>query len=223
MSTSNRAAKLTKTHKVLRKHYDPIAPAERPLLEHLLYACCLEGAKCSEADEAFARLQQAYFDWNEVRVTTIAELAEVMSCLPQPSPAASKLKKTLQAVFETYYSFELEALKKENIGQAVKKLQKLDGVTPFAIAYMTQLGLGGHAIAVSQGALQALQIVGIISEAEVRQRRVPGMERAIPKSKGIEFSSLLHQLGADYAAARFSSRVRGILLEIDPAAKQRFP
>lgn len=223
MSTSNRAAKLTKTHKVLKTHYDPILPAERPLLEHLLYACCLEGAKYTAADEAFAKLQEAYFDWNEVRVTTIAELGEIMSCLPEPAPAASKLKRTLQSVFETYYSFELEALKKENIGQAVKKIQKLDGVSPFAVAYMTQHGLGGHAIPVSQGVLEAFQIVGVISEAEARQHRVPGVERAIPKSKGVEFASLLHQLGADYAAARFSSRVRGILLEIDPEAKKRFP
>jgi len=223
MSISNRASKLTKLHRILKKHYQPVVPVERPLLEHLLYACCLEVAGHDAADQAFACLQEAYFDWNEVRVTTVSELSEVMRCLPHPSAAAARLKRTLQSVFETYYAFEIEALKKENIGQAVKKLQQLDGITPFAIAYATQNGLGGHAIAVNSGALETLYIVGAISDKEAEARRVPGLERAIPKSKGIDFASLLHQIAVDYSAARFSSRVRAILLEVDPDAKQRLP
>ncbi len=83
MSTPNRASKITKAHKVLKKHYKPYVVADRPILEHLLYACCLQSATHEAADEAFAKLQQAYYDWNEVRVTTISELAEVMNCLPQ--------------------------------------------------------------------------------------------------------------------------------------------
>jgi len=223
MSISNRASKLTKLHRILKKHYKPVVPVERPLLEQLLYACCLEVAGHDAADQAFACLQEAYFDWNEVRVTTVSELSEVMRCLPDPSAAAARLKRTLQSVFETYYAFEIEALKKENIGQAVKKLQQLDGITPFAIAYATQNGLGGHAIAVNSGALETLCIVGAISDKEAEARRVPGLERAIPKNKGIEFASLLHQIAVDYSASRFSPRVRAILLEVDPDAKQRLP
>ena len=49
------------------------------------------------------------------------------------------------------------------------------------------------------------------------------MERAIPKSKGQEFGSLLHQLGADFIANPFSPQVRELLLSIAPDAKERFP
>ena len=150
MSTSNRASKLTKTHKVLKKHYKPYPVADRPVLEHLLYACCLEVAPAEAADEAFAKLQQAYYDWNEVRVTTVSELSEILSGLPKSSEAASRLKRSLQSVFECYYSFDLEPLKKENIGKAVKQLEKLDGISKFAVAFVTQNGLGGHAIAVNR-------------------------------------------------------------------------
>ena len=116
MATTNRAALLTKTHKVLKKHYEPVSPpADRTLLEHILYACCLEGASYQAADDAFARLQESYFDWNEVRVTTVAELAEVMSPLPDATNAAQRLKGSLQTVFEAYYSFEIDDLKKQNI------------------------------------------------------------------------------------------------------------
>ena len=94
MSTPNRAAKLVKAHKVLKKHYDPVPSlADRSLLEHLLYACCLENASFEQADEAFARLQQSYFDWNEIRVTTVAELAEILTGLAEPNVAAARLPK----------------------------------------------------------------------------------------------------------------------------------
>ena len=88
---------------------------------------------------------------------------------------------------------------------------------------MTQNGLNGHAIAVSDASLEVLRILGVVSDDEAEKRKVPGLERAIAKNKGVEFGSLLHQLGADYAAAPFSPRVRAVLLEIAPDAKDRFP
>ncbi len=223
MSTSNRAAKLTKTHKVLKKHYKPPALADRPVLEHLLYACCLEAAPVEVADESFARLQQTYYDWNEVRVTTISELSEVLTGLPKPAEAASRLKRSLQSVFECFYSFDLEPLKKENIGKAVKQLESLDGISRFAVAFVTQNGLGGHAIAVSSDCLECLRVLGVITDDEAKDQRVPGLERAISKNKGVEFGALLHQLACEYGAAPFSPRVRAIMLEISPDAKDRFP
>ena len=146
-----------------------------------------------------------------------------MSGLPESTEAANRVRRTLQTVFETYYMFDLDFLKKENLGKAVKQLQKLQGPTGFSIAYATQNGLGGHSICVGEGSLRALTVLGIITEQEAAERRVPGLERAIPKAKGVEFASLLHQLGVDFAAAPFSSRVRDILLEIAPDAKDRFP
>lgn len=224
MATPNRAALLTKAHKVLKKHYQAVAAiSDRTLFEHLLYACCLENAQYDAADEAFAKLQETYFDWNEVRVTTVAELAEVMSPLTDATAAASRLKRALQSVFESEYSFDLEFLKKQNIGKSVKKLEKYDGVSPFTIAYVTQAALGGHAIAVDDATLEVLFAVGVITETEHAKKQVPGLERAIPKTKGVEFGSLLHQLAADLKASPFGSKVRGIVVEIAPEAKDRLP
>jgi endonuclease III len=224
MSIPNRAARIAKIQKVVKKHFQPVTPpADRSVLEHLLYACCLENAPFEKADEAFARLQQTYFDWNETRVTTIAELSEVVSALPDPAAAATRLKRTLQSAFETHYSFDLEFLRKQNIGKSVKKLEKYAGVTPFVIAYVTQSALGGHAIPVDDGVLGVLLVLDVISEAEAAKHHVPGMERAIPKSKGIEFASLLHQLGAEFFAAPHSPKLRGILFEVDPNCKSKLP
>jgi len=224
MATPNRATLLNKLQRVLRKHYKPVAPAdERPVLEHLLFACCLENAPYDTAAKALASLEATFFDWNEIRVSTAKELADVMPMLPDSLRAATNLKQVLQSVFESTYSFELESLKKQNLGQAVKKLKKLEGVTEFAAAYVTQIALGGHSIPVDRGAADAMVVIGLASPSEAEQGRVAGLERAVSKRKGVEVGSLLHQLSADFVANPYSPALHKILLEVSPDAQERLP
>lgn len=224
MATPNRAQILNTTFKVLKKHYQPVPlPSDRSVLEHLIYGICLENAPYDKADETFARLQESFFDWNEVRVTTVTELSEVCRGLPNPTAAAGNVRRSLHSIFESQFSFDLEPLRKENIGKAVKLLEKHEGITPFAVGHVVQHGLGGHAIPVDDALLQTMLVLGVITPAEAEKRAVPGLERAIPKSKGHEFSSLIHQLAADFLASPRSPRLRPILLQIDPDAKNRLP
>jgi len=224
MPTSNRASLINKTVKIVKKHYKPAAiPPERTLFDHLLYACCLENSPHEAADQVFESLSRDYFDWNEVRVSTIQELSEVMKPLNDPVASATRLKRVLQSLFEIHYAFDLEAFKKQNIGQVVKQLAKYKGVTPFIIAFVTQNGLGGHAIPVNQGLLEALFAVGVISESEAAKGTVPGLERTISKSNGIEIGTLLHQLGVELHRSPYGPTIRKLLLEISPGCKARLP
>jgi hypothetical protein len=224
MAAVSRTAQFAKVHKILKKYYKPVAlPAERSVLEHLLFACCLEDARYDAAEEAFAALVHTFFDWNEVRVTSLSELSEVMAALPDPRVAANRIKRVLHGVFEETYSFDLEEKRKKNLGPAVKWLEKVDGTTKFSVAYVVQAALGGHSIPVDAGTLAALRIVDLISDKDAAAGVVPGLERAVAKSKGIELGSLLHQLGADFSANPYSPQVREVLLAIDPGAAARFP
>ena len=112
-------------------------------------------------------------------------------------------------------------MKKQNLGKSVKDLEAIRGVTPFVADYVTQHGLGGHAIPLSQSIIDVLMVVGVVTETEAKRNRVPGLERAISKAKGIEFSSLLHQLAAEFLLSPHSSKLRALLLQIDPEAKER--
>jgi endonuclease-3 len=156
-------------------------------------------------------------------VSTVNELAEAMKDLPDPAMAAANLKCILQTVFEANYSFDLESLKKQNLGVAIKRLEKLEGATPFVVALATQHALSGHFIPLDRGTLEVLYMVGIATEAERQSGSVAGLERAIPKSKGIAFGLLLHQLAADFVANPLSPAVKSILLSMNPEAKDRLP
>lgn len=224
MASNNRAALITKVIKVVKKHYKPVeAPRERNVLEHLVFASCVENSLHEDADKVVAALTTDYFDWNEVRVSSIRELAEVMKPLNDAEEAAMRLKRVLQSVFETQYSFDLEPFKKQNLGATIKIMEKFHGTTPFTIAYVTQHGLGGHSIPINQGLLEAMRVVGVVSDAEAAKGGVPGLERAVPKTKGSEIGSLLHQLGVELHRSPQGPTIRKILLEIDPGCKDRLP
>jgi len=94
-----RSTLIPKLHKVLKANYKPVATdTSRPILDQVLVACCFENAPADVAEKAFARLVETYFDLNEIRVTTVAELAEILHDLPDPSRAALSLRRALQGV-----------------------------------------------------------------------------------------------------------------------------
>ncbi len=224
MASESRTTQFTHLHKVLKGHYEPVAAdPQRSVLEHLLFACVLEDAPYEPAEESFAGLVHTFFDWNEVRVTSIAELAEVMASLPDPRRAAHRIKRVLHSLFEDNFSFDLEALRKQNLGPTVQWLEKLEGTDRFVVAYVVQAGLGGHAIPIDSGTMRALHVVELATDDDVAAGTVAGLERAVPKAKGVEFGSLLHQFGADFSANPYAPRMRSILLEVDPACEDRLP
>ena len=212
MATSNRAKLITKLHSELKKKYSlPPSQPSRPLLEHLLYACLLQDAPVDLADEGFAKCEQEFYDWNEVRVTTVTELTQVLSGMPEPAKTARRLKEILQAVFEEFYAFDLDHLKKENLGKAVGKFEAMEPMTPFVLSYTVQHGLGGHSIPIDYAAMVIMLSTGIASQSEASAGKVPGLERAIPKNKGVEFSALLHEAGVALMLNGKDKTARGLL------------
>lgn len=224
MATPKRTQLLTKLQKVLKQNYKPVLPdTGRPILEQALFACCLENAEYDAAEKAFSRLGENYFDLNEVRVTTVAELAEALAPLPSPARAALSLRRVLQSVFESTYSFSLEHARKHSIAHGIKTLESLQGVPQFVMSFVVSTGLGGHTIPLDDGALAVLLLTGLITQEEYDARNASWLDRAIPKKSGREFASLLHQFGADVMRNVHSPTVRKMVLAVDAEAKDRFP
>jgi endonuclease-3 len=219
-----RGTLVPKLHKALKAHYKPFATdTSRPILDQVLVACCLENAPADVAEKAFTRIVGTYFDLNEIRVTTVAELAEVLSDLPDPAHAALSLRRALQGVFESTYAFSLEHAKKHSLAHGIKVLEGLRGVPPFVVQHVAATALGGHLIPLDRGALAALWLCGLITKQEYDTGKVPGLERTLPKKAGAEFASLLHQFGIDVLTNLHGNTVRKIAIAVNPAAKDRFP
>lgn len=223
MSPPSRVPQFTRLQQLLAKHYRPDKSAEdrETVLEHLIFAALLENAPRAAAAEAFRRLRTEFFDWNEIRVSAVRDLTEIAADLPDPGGAALRVKQPLQSVFESSYSFDLEGLRKLTINQALERIDKIKGVSPFMRAYVVQHALGGHTIPLDDAALAVLFVAGLADEAEMRTRSVAGLERAIPKNKGIAFAAMLHDWAAAFYADRRDPTVVKILKDIDAGSLQR--
>ncbi|RCS41297.1 hypothetical protein DTL42_22280 [Bremerella cremea] len=222
MAAANRANVFTASQKVIKKHYSSAGADKRNIVEQLVFAAILENAPRKVADECFEVMQKEYIDWNEIRVTSIAELSEMFTKHPAPEAASSRVKTLLQNIFESVYGYDLEGMKKGNQGKAVAQIEKY-GATPFVVGYVTQHGLGGHAIPVDSALVNLMFVLGALSDKEMDKLAVPGIERAIPKTKGVEYADMIHELAVDFQGAPFSKKIRDLLLEISPDAKTRFP
>lgn len=221
MSGENRTAIIAKLVKVAKKHYPAVSPpASRSVLENLLYACLLENSSFAAADEAFARLEQ-YSDWNEVRVTTTQELCELAAALTDPQVAVERLKLALHSIFESHYLFELDFLLKENQGKAIAQLEKYKGVTPFVVSYLVQNSFAGHKIPTCESSLDFVEALGLLTPKEKESGTIPGFERAVPKTKGPEFFSTVHQFAVDFRQNPHDKQILARIKEISLDAFKR--
>ena len=219
---SNRADKYEQLHKSLKKHFKTLPePGERSVLEHLIYACCLEDARSEQADEAFAKLQQVYVDWNEVRVTTVIELSEAMSSLPNATQAGHRIKRCLQSLFEARYQYDIDDMKKSNLSKATEEISAWKGISPFILNYVSQNALGGHAIPADTLTMEILVQCEILTQAEADKKSVPGVERAISKNKGFEFGSLLHQFAVEFKQNPKNGAVVAVFKELGVSPKAK--
>ncbi|MCR5163488.1 MAG: hypothetical protein K6C40_05660 [Thermoguttaceae bacterium] len=223
MSSTNRADDLKRLYTELKRKFTPTVPAERTVLEHFIYATCLEDATYEAADAAFNALVNTMSGWNEVRVSSVAELAELMPQLPDPRVTGDRIRKILHAVFEEKYSFDIDDIRKKNLKEAYEKLESIPGGTPFSINYTAQVALGRHGIPVGIGEKRLLYVLGILKLEDVDEREVAGLNRAITKSQGLEFASLLHQLAAAFVVNPEARKIISFLHAFAPDFRSRMP
>lgn len=166
----------------------------RPLLEELIYAICREGSTATDADAGYARLRKAFIDWNEVRVSTVQEVGDILRPLSGSGTRAKRIIGLLQEVFEDKYAFDLSDLSKKGLKDTARKLRFYkEGVTDYTVAWVIQRSLGGHAIPLDEPTLRVLRRLGIIEEIDPESlEAVRGsLEHVITKARGPEFTDLM--------------------------------
>jgi endonuclease III len=198
-ATTNKQQLVNQVFNILKKRYDvPAEPEKRPILEHLLYAVVREGSNRDTADKAFRRLQERFFDWNELRVSSMHEVEDVLEGLPNRGEKARRLTGILQEWFELTYSFDMEDLAKKGLKEAAKKLSRIGEVNDYAVAWVMQHGLGGHAIPLDRPSIVALRRLGILEPGNDDPESLRGtVEHYVPKARGPQFVEYISLLARD--------------------------
>lgn len=197
-ATGTKQRLLTQLFTILKKRYSPPDPEGRPVLEQLIYAICRECTTREKADKAFKNLQERFFDWNEIRVSSVREVEEAFEGLPHSELRAQRLISLLQEVFETTFSFDLEALQKKGLKQAAKQLARFEAANDHTVAWVVQQSLGGHAIPLDDASLRVVRRLGLVDgETDDLEAIRASLEHLIPKPRGQLFYDLITYLAND--------------------------
>jgi predicted Fe-Mo cluster-binding NifX family protein len=110
------------------------------------------------------------------------------------------------------------------LAHGLKVLEGMHGIPQFVVAHVASTALGGHMIPLDKGAIAALYVCGLTTQAEYDSGKVQGLERIIGKKAGVEFSSLLHQFGIEVLTNLHGATVRKVVQAVNPGAlKDRMP
>jgi endonuclease-3 len=171
----------------------------RPVLQQFIYGVCREDATTEQADQAYRTLCERFFDWNEIRVSSLRELEEVFEGMTNPEGRAQRLVAFLQEVFETTFSFDLDGLQKKGLKQAAKQLARYQAANEYVSAWVVQRSLGGHAIPLDAPTLRCARRLGLIECGEdEREAARSSLEHLVPKAKGAQFTDLISTLAGEH-------------------------
>jgi endonuclease III len=195
----NKQRLLTHIFSTLTKSGKAAEPEGRPVLEQFVFALCREGTTRDLADQAFAAMRERFYDWNEVRVSSVREVADTLDMLPNGEARALRIVEFLQEVFETTFSFDLDGLHKKGLKQAAKQLSRYQKSNDFGVAWVIQQSLGGHAIPLDAPTLRVLRRVGLIEEEGPDLEAVrASLEHQIPKARGPQFADAISEVAQEY-------------------------
>ena len=209
----------------LGKHAKNKPLAELPVLEQFLYAILRENATRDAADQAFKSLQDHFFDWNEVRVSSTLEIIESLEgVVPDPETRAQRIVDFLQEIFETTYSFDLdplrEVLQKKGMKQASKQLARYQAANDYAVAWVMQQSLGAHSIPLDSSAQRVLKRMGVLEEEDDTEALRASIEQQVPKAKGLLFVDLVSALADAYCAEDDPACLRCPLRTVCPTGQE---
>lgn len=220
---SSRQKELKKLYKKLKKRYpdDPVVLSrDRKMLEHLVFAVFLENAKREAACAAFAAMERYYIDWNEIRVSTANEIADVVDTIPDATQVGERLRRLLQWIFDATYKFDLEDLRAQGRDGVLEFLKTVPFSTAFMNDYTALFGVGEGPLPLSEGALRVLRLLDFVVVSDGREI-VPELDGAFEGDEARDFFFALHELGAEMLDDELRSDAIKFLRSIDAAVDER--
>lgn len=187
--------KIRKLHRELkRKHAKPDQVYYDEPLDALVYAMVSGEMSVNAAAAALKRFAAYFVDVNDLRVSRPAEIAdELGEDTAGMRATALMLTRTLNAVFYKYHTASLMPLKKTGKKPARQILEKLDGITPFAIDYCMLTSLAAHAVPLTERMIEYLKANELV-DPEADDQQIRGfLARQISAERGYEFYAMLRR------------------------------
>lgn len=162
------------------------------------------------AERVINRLFSCMVDWNEIRVTQVLELHQVIGdSLPGGIALTQQLHDALQAVYQRENRMTLDRLAKLGRREARQYLESLGSLDPYVVASVVLWSLGGHAIPVDDRLLRALREAELVHPDATRAEVQAFLERHIAASDAKEFCLVMRAAPPGKGTRKERSKPRG--------------
>ncbi|MBX3444205.1 MAG: hypothetical protein KF774_17515 [Planctomyces sp.] len=199
LKNADRQQVLTKVLAVLKKKYKASPPKQsRPVLETMLFGVLLEDVPYAQAEKSLDRLLKSFFDLNEIRVSSVAEIEEALDGLPSAGWRGLRIREILQYSFEKFFAFDLEPLRRKTLEQVEKSLDKIKHLTHFTREFTLLHCMGAHSIPLDQSSHELLGWLGVATP-DNHKAAADELRAAVRKADVPTFFHLVHSLASEPA------------------------
>lgn len=182
----------------LKKKFGSATPKQdKPVLETMLFGICLENNDQQTAEELYQRLTSSFLGLNEIRVSSITELVEVIGDEPGSEERALQIRSLLKYVFEETFSFDLEQFTRKTQDQATKFLKKIPHLSSFGRHYVLQIVLGAHIVPADEKIQVVSTWLGFSPVGSTHEKTSEALKSSVRKTDSGLFFNLLRQLSCD--------------------------
>ncbi|MCY3781960.1 MAG: endonuclease III [Chloroflexi bacterium] len=179
-----------------------------------LVSCILsQSTNDTNRDRAFARLKEAYPDWEAVRYAALGELTDVIRPAGLANQKAPRIQNVLRVIFEQAGEYSIDFLNDRSLAEAKAWLCSLRGVGPKTAAIVLCFAYGRPAFPVDTHIYRVSKRIGFIPEKLSADDAHPVMEAMVPPDDYYQFHIQLIQHGRDTCHARKPACERCAIIE----------
>jgi hypothetical protein len=164
MSAKTEAPNPAKLASFLRKHGPAgnalkaaLEPDGMDLVDLFVQSYMLWQAPSSDAAAALKRLKSAFFDWNDLRVSLVSDIVDVIGHRHwRAADRVSRMRDAMNGIFRREHKVSLERLRTLMKRDAVNYMETLPGMIPFVANRVLLVGVDFHSVPVEEFGLQML-------------------------------------------------------------------
>lgn len=186
-NASTHAKKLSALYRKVRAKYkadiyEPMEPIAQLILAMLEY-----DTTTRKAEIAYDKLMAAMIDYNDLRVSHVHELVDVIGVnYPQSEYRCARLRDVLNAVYNREHVTSLDSLKSKGKKDIREYLDTLPGIVPYAAAQVALLCFNVHAIPVDDQLADLLREQQAVDSEATLQEIESFLERHFKSGEGAE-------------------------------------
>lgn len=174
-------------------------------VDSLVYAVLFEHLITDEVNVIVSLMRKHFVDWNDLRVSRLEEVLDVLSPIDVPLETKKKVSlqliNSLNSLFKKYDRISFEDIEELGKRQAYQELEILKFFTPFVVNFLMLNFKGSHALPLNSLMAAYAKKAGIVHPDSTETEIGAFFERQIPVDDIYNFYLLLRQMAESPAVA----------------------